>query len=231
MTDSNMVTQTFSATTNASGVASITVPLASGVYAVKAEFAGNDYYLGSATAADTLVTVQAAGAKVTGGGWTSISTGRTSFGFNVSPEATGFKGQFQLRAKADKAKLPRQHRDQPGRLREHGDVDRRREVERHRGLHLPGVGRGQRGLRGEKGRHDQGRDQEPLRYRGLHHGFDAGGPQGRQHHHPLNRGVVRPATRNMGGSAPTPSDRSVETTNATAVTYTGSARSATGVAQ
>lgn len=105
VTDSNMVTQTFSATSNASGVASVTVPLASGVYAVKAEFAGNDYYLGSATAADTLVTVQAAGAKVTGGGWTSISTGRTSFGFNVIPEATGFKGQFQLRAKADKAKF------------------------------------------------------------------------------------------------------------------------------
>ncbi|TFD72735.1 choice-of-anchor L domain-containing protein [Cryobacterium gelidum] len=105
VTDSNMVTQTFSATTNANGVASITVPLASGVYAVKAEFTGDNYYLGSATAADTLFTVQAAGAKVTGGGWTSISTGRTSFGFNVIPEATGFKGQFQLHAKADKAKF------------------------------------------------------------------------------------------------------------------------------
>lgn len=105
VTDSSMAQQSFSATTNAAGVASTTVPLASGVYSVRAEFAGDDYYLESATGLDTLVTVQEAAAKVTGGGWTSISTGRTSFGFNVIPEATGFKGQFQLRAKADKSRF------------------------------------------------------------------------------------------------------------------------------
>jgi hypothetical protein len=97
--DSALNTQTFSATTDASGHASITVPLFAGVYGVSASFAGDDYYNACSTPTDTLVTVEAAAAKVTGGGWISIFTGRTSFGFNAIPQAGGlFSGQFQLRS-------------------------------------------------------------------------------------------------------------------------------------
>ena len=52
------------------------------------------------------MTVEAATAKVTGGGWTSIGTGRTSFGFNAIPQAGGlWKGQFQLRSNSGKSKF------------------------------------------------------------------------------------------------------------------------------
>ena len=102
VTDSSSVVQTFTAVTNASGVASTTVPLPSGVYAVAVSFAGDSSYLSCATQTDAVVTVAAAAAKVTGGGWTSVATGRTNFGFNVIPQAVGFKGQFQLRSEKSK---------------------------------------------------------------------------------------------------------------------------------
>jgi hypothetical protein len=97
--DAALNTQTFTATTDASGHASMSVALPDGVYGVSVSFSGDDFYLPCATATDTLVTVQAAAAKVTGGGWISIGTGRTSFGFNAIPIAGGgFRGQFQLRS-------------------------------------------------------------------------------------------------------------------------------------
>jgi hypothetical protein len=99
VTDAAMNTQTFTATTDAGGHASTTVALPAGVYGVSVSFAGDDFYLPCATVMDTLVTVQAAAAKVTGGGWISIGTGRTSFGFNAIPQAGSlFTGQFQLRS-------------------------------------------------------------------------------------------------------------------------------------
>jgi hypothetical protein len=97
--DAALNTQTFTATTDASGHASISVALPDGVYGISVSFAGDDFYLPCETAADTLVTVVAAGAKVTGGGWIAIGTGRTSFGFNAIPQAGGlFTGQFQMRS-------------------------------------------------------------------------------------------------------------------------------------
>jgi hypothetical protein len=55
---------------------------------------------------NAVVTVQLAAAKVTGGGWTSISTGRTNFGFNAIPQAGGtYKGQFQLVSNNNKSKF------------------------------------------------------------------------------------------------------------------------------
>jgi streptogramin lyase len=101
--DAALNTLTFTATTNASGHASTSVALPDGVYGVSVSFTGDDFYLPCQTPTDTLVTVQAAAAKVTGGGWISIGSSRTSFGFNAIPQAGGsFKGQFQLRSKNGK---------------------------------------------------------------------------------------------------------------------------------
>ncbi len=47
-------------------------------------------------------TVQSANAKITGGGWISLPTGKTSFGFNVIRDATGLTGQLQVRVKNGK---------------------------------------------------------------------------------------------------------------------------------
>lgn len=105
VTNSSLVLQTFTAVSDANGDASTTQPLGSDVYGVAVSFAGDDHYVACQTSTDTLVTVQQAESKVTGGGWTSIGTGRTSFGFNVIPEAVGFKGQFQLRSSSDKIKF------------------------------------------------------------------------------------------------------------------------------
>jgi Tol biopolymer transport system component len=96
--------QTFSATTDANGHASTQVPLPADVYGVTVSFAGDDYYKPCSTSADVIVTTQAATAKVTGGGWISIASGRTSFGFNAIPEAGGlWKGQIQIRANNSKS--------------------------------------------------------------------------------------------------------------------------------
>jgi uncharacterized repeat protein (TIGR01451 family) len=102
----NTTPQIFAATTDTNGRASMLVPLASDVYAVGVVFSGDVFYKSCATSQDAVVTVEAAAAKVTGGGWTSISTGRTNFGFNAIPEAGGvWKGQFQLRSNNNKSKF------------------------------------------------------------------------------------------------------------------------------
>jgi len=102
----NATPQVYPATTDGNGHAAILVPLPSDVYAVSVSFSGDAYYKSCATTQDAVVTVEAAAAKVTGGGWTSISTGRTNFGFNAVPEAGGlWKGQFQLRSNNNKSKF------------------------------------------------------------------------------------------------------------------------------
>jgi hypothetical protein len=106
LVDASLATQTFSARTDAGGHATTSVALSQGVYGVSVSFAGDDYYKACSTTEDTLVTVEAAAAKVTGGGWTSIGTGRMSFGFNAIPQAGGvWKGQFQLRSNSGKSKF------------------------------------------------------------------------------------------------------------------------------
>lgn len=103
--DSSLNSTEYSAMTDANGDASTSQPLPPDVYSVSVAFAGDDFYLPCSTATDTLVTVQAASSKVTGGGWVS-STSRTSFGFNVIPIAGGgWKGQFQLRSNNGKNKF------------------------------------------------------------------------------------------------------------------------------
>jgi hypothetical protein len=91
----------FTATTDATGVATTTANLGPNVYTVSASFVGDDFYL-NCDAAVALVTVQAANAKITGGGWISQTTGNTSFGFNVIQDVTGLKGQLQVRVKNGK---------------------------------------------------------------------------------------------------------------------------------
>ena len=89
--------------TNAAGVASTTAALGPNVYGVGVSFAGDDYYLGCASAEDTLRHGRVGGtAKITGGGWISQRTGHTSFGFNVIRDVTGLKGQLQVRSKGGK---------------------------------------------------------------------------------------------------------------------------------
>jgi hypothetical protein len=103
--DSGGVTTTHNAVTNASGVAQTTQPLPPNVYGVVVTFAGDDYYNQCASPAapnDTLVTVQAQGAAVTGGGWVANSS-RTNFGFNLMPPGSTWTGQFQLRGTNAKA--------------------------------------------------------------------------------------------------------------------------------
>ena len=107
VTDAAMVASTYTALTSAAGTASTTLPLPQGVYGVSAAFAGDDYYTGCSTPPpDAIVTVEAALARATGGGWISQSTGRTSFGFNAVPQAGGvYTGQFQLRASSGKSRF------------------------------------------------------------------------------------------------------------------------------
>jgi hypothetical protein len=97
--------QTFTATTDASGLAAIPAALGSDVYTVSVAFAGDAFYLPCATATSTIVTVMAANAKITGGGWITLAAGRTSFGFNVFSDATGLHGQLQVNVKGAKNKF------------------------------------------------------------------------------------------------------------------------------
>ncbi|HEY8636370.1 MAG TPA: post-COAP-1 domain-containing protein [Candidatus Limnocylindrales bacterium] len=97
--------QTFTATTDASGLAATTAALSSDVFSVSVAFAGDAFYLPCATAANTIVTVMAANAKITGGGWISLAAGRTSFGFNVISDVTGLRGQLQVNVKGTKNKF------------------------------------------------------------------------------------------------------------------------------
>lgn len=105
VTDSALNVQTFTAATSALGVASTTAALGPDVYAVGVSFAGDDFYLPCASSADTLVTVESALAKITGGGWISQGTGRTSFGFNVISDITGLHGQLQVRPQGNKGRF------------------------------------------------------------------------------------------------------------------------------
>ncbi|HEX6878206.1 MAG TPA: post-COAP-1 domain-containing protein, partial [Nocardioidaceae bacterium] len=103
VTDSALATRTYTATTNGSGAAEVAASLNADVYGVSVGFAGDGYYNPCATPTDTIVTVAAAGSKVTGGGWISNSVGRTSFGFNAIPQTDGsFKGQLQVRSNSGK---------------------------------------------------------------------------------------------------------------------------------
>ena len=105
VTDSALNVTTYTATTNAAGVAGTTGALGPNVYAVGVSFAGDNFYLPCASSADTLVTVAAANAKITGGGWISQGTGRTSFGFNVISDVTGLHGQLQVRPHGNKSRF------------------------------------------------------------------------------------------------------------------------------
>ncbi len=87
----------YTGTTDSAGVVNVSVALAEGVYALSASFAGDPYYKGCQTTVDTIVTVAPAQFKVTGGGWISQGTGRTSFGFNAKSDVTGLRGQIAIR--------------------------------------------------------------------------------------------------------------------------------------
>jgi len=103
VTDASLATSTYTATTDTAGVAAREVSLNANVYAVMASFAGDGFYNPCETSADVLVTAEAAGSKVTGGGWFSNTAGRTSFGFNAIPQTDGtYKGQIQIRSNAGK---------------------------------------------------------------------------------------------------------------------------------
>lgn len=94
----------FVGSTDASGNVSVAAALTEGVYALNATFEGDDFYTGCSTTAETILTVSPAQFKVTGGGWISQGTGRTSFGFNAKSDVGGLHGQLQIRA-ANKAKF------------------------------------------------------------------------------------------------------------------------------
>lgn len=98
------VTTQYTAVTNASGVASVSVALNADVYSVGVSFAGDLKYAACGTTSDTLVTITAAGNKVTGGGWaTANGSGRFNFGFNLIPQTDGsYKGQLQTRSNSSK---------------------------------------------------------------------------------------------------------------------------------
>ncbi|PVG82203.1 hypothetical protein DDE18_11915 [Nocardioides gansuensis] len=96
----------FTGTTNGAGVVSVPVPLAEGVYALNASFAGDAYYYNCQTTSETIVTVSPAKFKVTGGGWISQGTGKTSFGFNAKSDVTGLHGQIAIQpSSSSKAKF------------------------------------------------------------------------------------------------------------------------------
>src|SRR5205823_10476018 len=72
----------------------------------RATRAGDDFYRPCASVGDSVVTVQAAAAKVTGDGWFAIGTGRTAFGFNAIPQAGGtWTGQIQVISNNGKSKF------------------------------------------------------------------------------------------------------------------------------
>ena len=87
----------WSGVTGSTGGATASAALGAGVYDVNAVFAGDTNYAGCASATPTVLTVSAATAKATGGGWISNTTGRTSFGFNAVPAVTGPTGQLEVR--------------------------------------------------------------------------------------------------------------------------------------
>ena len=91
------------ALTNSAGAASVSVPLNADAYSVDVADDGNSKYAVCTPPATTLFTVAAAGSKVTGGGWSSNSTGRISFGFNLVPQAGGaWTSEVQIRSNSNK---------------------------------------------------------------------------------------------------------------------------------
>ncbi len=96
-TDGFLPVGPFTGTTNADGSVSVQAPLGEGVYSFNAAFAGDAFYQDCRTTGDTIVTVSPAKFKVTGGGWISQGTGRTSFGFNAKSDVTGLHGQIAIR--------------------------------------------------------------------------------------------------------------------------------------
>lgn len=103
--DASLVSQSFTALTDAAGRAAISQPLAAGVYAASVAFAGDSFYNACSTGTETLVTVQSAGSKATGGGF-YVSGSVANFGFNLIPQAGGlFQGQLQLRLRDTKDKF------------------------------------------------------------------------------------------------------------------------------
>jgi PKD repeat protein len=95
---SDPTVRTLTAVTDANGHASVKTTLLADSYGVAVSFTGDVFYTACSTSQDIVVTIEAATAKVTGGGWTSNTTGRLNFGFNAMPAAGGlWQGQFQLR--------------------------------------------------------------------------------------------------------------------------------------
>ena len=109
----------YTGTTNNAGVVNVSVPLAEGVYTLSASFAGDSYYNGCQTTADTIVTVAPAQFKVTGGGWISQGTGRTSFGLNAKSDVTGLRRPGVGHPDVQQGEVPRERRADPVRKREH----------------------------------------------------------------------------------------------------------------
>ena len=87
----------YQAVTDSTGLATVQENWGANVYSVNAAFPGDVNYLSCAASYQVLVTVMAAQAKATGGGWFSNSVGRTAFGFNAISDVTGLHGQLQLR--------------------------------------------------------------------------------------------------------------------------------------
>jgi hypothetical protein len=86
------------ASSNAAGLASTTKNLAADTYEIGVSSDANARQAACATSATTMVTVSAANAKATGGGWSTVPSGRFNFGFNLIPQAGGtYTGEIQVR--------------------------------------------------------------------------------------------------------------------------------------
>ena len=184
VTDASNVTQTFTATTNATGEAATTVALGPNVYGVNVSFAGDDYYNSCRTAADTLVTVEGC-EREDHGRWLDRTIGRAHVlrlqcdpGRGRSPRSA--TDPFQ----GGQEQLPRPNGAHADDQREHGDLDGHGKLEPRERLHVHGECRRQRLQREEGRRHDLDRDQT-----GRHdsvHDERAAAAQGRQHHGSLS---------------------------------------------
>lgn len=102
LTDGAGVKQVRTATTDSGGVASSSVALAAGAYDIDVAFAGDAFYEPCAAATASVLAVTDVAAKATGGGWTTMASGRVSFGLNVKQDVTGLHGQLQLTARNGK---------------------------------------------------------------------------------------------------------------------------------
>lgn len=108
LTNSAAVASTYTAVTNSTGVASVSVPLTADTYLTHVTSAADNKYAacGSDPATDVLMTVEQAGSKATGGGWAANGVGRFNFGFNVIPQAGGtYTGSLQITSRSNKDKF------------------------------------------------------------------------------------------------------------------------------